>query len=355
MTAMLPASILALPALAPEVPAQYVLPGDDALAVPLTIALLEAGVITNAMLRPSRSATLAEIFGAQEKQLAERALAHWWTTLVRARPCKFFRWELHVQQLQDTGHGHDETNTAWFCFTRMGINDNYPPRFALSKGVEHLERLLEGFGQTVLAVLYDATTLLPDAHTPWRAIGWVESVHWGDSDNDVELLENRRIEHGCDTVADLLENEHVVTRAVFYRELPEWVCSPKRTRSRAEIEAAASTAFALQVVALCDALHALVSEPDFILTPADKGTYRCGRETIDGSMILLWKQHDVIGEMIDEYQNYLGNCGEYCDFIDANPVPMTAAGVREFMTKTEQAIQVAVLTEKLILLLGEQF
>ncbi|HBZ06055.1 MAG TPA: hypothetical protein DEP03_06580 [Massilia sp.] len=352
---MLPASILALPAIAPEVPAQYVLPGDDALAVPLTIALLEAGVISDAMLRTPRNALLVEVFGAQEKHLAERALAHWWTKLIRARPCKFFRWELHVQQLEDTGHGHDKAHTAWFCFTRMGCGNNFPPRFALSKGIEHLERLLEGFGQTVLAVLQDATLLLPDAHTPWGALGWVEAVHWRYSDNDIELLENRRIECGYDTVAELVENEHVVTREVFYRELPKWVCAPKRVRSRAEIEAAASTVFALQVVAVCDALHALVSQSDFILTPADKGTYRCGRETIDGSMILLWKQHDVIGEMIDEYLNELGNCGEYCDFIDANPVPMTAAGVHEFMTKTEQAIQVAVLTEKLILLLGEEF
>ena len=353
MTAMLPASILALPAIAAEVPAQYVLPGEDALAVPLTIALLEAGVISDAMLRAPSNALLVDVFGAQEKRLTERALAHWWTKLIRTWPCKFFRWELHVQQLSDTDY--DTTDTAWFCFTRIGLNNNYPPRFALAKGVEQLERLQEGFGQTVMAVLFDACQLLPDAHTPWSALGWVESFYWGDSDNYVELLENRRIEGGWDTVADLVENEHVVTREMFYRELPEWVCAPKRVRSRAEVGTATTTALARQVVEVCDALHTLVSGPGFILTPADKGTYRCRRETIDGSMILLWKQFDVVGEMIDEYLNDLGNCGEYCDFIDANPVPMTSAGVRDFMTKTEQAIQVAVLTEKLVLLLGEEF
>lgn len=352
---MLPASILALPALAPEVPAQYVLPGDDALAVPLTIALLEAGVITNAMLRPPCSATLAEIFGAQEKQLAERALAHWWTKLVRARPCKFFRWELHVQQLEDTGHGYDKDNTAWFCFTRMGYGTNYPPRFALAKGVEKLERLLEGFGQTVLAVLQDAADLLPDPQTPWHALRWAKCAFWDFTENDVELLEKRRIEGAYATVKDLVETEHIVTRAMFYAEIPEWVCAPKRVRSRAEIEAAASSKFARQVVDVCDALHDLVTHPDFILLPIDKGSSRSGHETIDASMILLWKQFDMIGETIDDYLNDLGNCGEYCEYIDANPVPMTAAGIRDFMTKTEQAIQVAVLTEKLVLLLGEEF
>jgi len=95
--------------------------------------------------------------------------------------------------------------------------------------------------------------------------------------------------------------------------------------------------------------------PDFNLVPIDKGASRCGLDTVDGSMILLWKQYDVIGETIDDFLNDLGNCGEYCEFIDANPVPMTAAGVREFLAKTEQALQVAVLTEKLVLLLGEEF
>lgn len=352
---MLPASFLALPALAPEVPAQYVLPGEDALAVPLLIALIEAGVVTDTMLRAPRNALLVDVFDAQEKQLAERALAHWWTNLVRARPCKFFRWEMHVQQLDDTGHGYDKSSTAWFCFERMQRDDDYPPRFALSKGVEKLESLLEGFGQTVLAVLHDASMLLPDSQAPWHAARWAEYVYWGEWDNDVEMLENRRIEGRYDTVAQLVENEHIVTRAMFFTDVPEWACAPKRVRSRAEIVAAASTAFARQVIEVCDALHELVNRPDFILDPSDKGAFRCGHDTIDASMILLWKPFDVISETIDHFLNDLGNCGEYVDFIDANPVPLTAAGVREFLTKTEQAIQVAVLTEKLVLLLGEKF
>ena len=352
---MLPASFLALPALAPQVPVQYVLPGEDALAVPLLIALIEAGVVTDAMLRAPRNALLVDVLVAQEKHLAERALAHWWTKLVRARPCKFFRWELHVQQLEDTGHGHDMASTAWFCFTRMNSHDDYPPRFALAGGVEKLERLLEGFGQTVLAVLRDASLLLPDSQTPWDAVRLAEYVYWGEWDNDVEMLENRRIEGNYATVAQLVENEHIVTRAMFFAEMPEWVCAPKRIRSRAEIESAASTAFARQVIEVCDALHELVNRPDFALDPTDKGAGRCGHDTIDASMILLWKPFDVISETIDHYLNDLGNCGEYVDFIDANPVPLTAAGVREFLTKTEQAIQVAVLTEKLVMLLGEKF
>lgn len=348
-----PVGALALPVFAPEVPARYVIPGADAMTVPLTIALLEAGVITDAMLRAPRNALLLDVFGEQEKQLSARALSHWWTKLIRETPCKFFRWSLHVQQLVDLPNGYDEPNTAWFCFSRIGEDI---PRFALARGVERLERVIEGFGQTVLAVLRDATMLLPESFNPWFAVDWADQLYWRESLDDVELLEMRREEGGYKTVQELLECEQVVTRAAFFAEIPEWVCSPKRVLSReAIVDAAGGDRFARQAIELCDALHALVSRPGFVLHPADKGAYRTGHYPIDGCMILLWKQYDVIGQTIDDYLNDIGTSGEYCEFIDANPVPMTAAGVREFMALTEQCIQVAVLVEKLVLLLGEKF
>lgn len=350
MIAIQPGASLALPLFGPEVPNCYTIPGVDQMTVPLTIALLDANIITDAMLRTPRNALLVDVFGETEKQLSQRALSHWWTRVIRANSCKFFRWSLHVQQLEDTGHSRE--TTAWFCLTRM---DGEIPRFALAPGVEKLERLLEGFGQTVLAVLRDATNLLPDSFTPWFARGWAESTYWQDSRDDIELLELRREMHGYDTVQELLEAEHVITRAVFYREMPEWVCEPERTRTRDEIVAAASTDLARRVIQACDELHALVSAPAFVLAPGDKGVWRCRQDTVDASMVLLWKQFDVVGQAIDDYLEDVGNCGEYCEFIDANPVPMTADGIRDFQIRTEQALQVAVLTEKLILLLGEKF
>jgi PRTRC genetic system protein F len=350
MSAMLPASVLALPQIAAEIPMRYIVPGGDALTVPLTIALLEAGVISDAMLRAPRNATLVDVFSADERQLSARALSHWWTRLIRNQPCKFFRWSLHVQQLEDTNY--DSATTAWFCFTR---NEGPIPRFALARGIERLECVMEGFGQTVLAVLRDATDLLPDSFTPWQAIGWAEYVYWDDTANDEELLEHRRELGGYKTVEEMLESDTVLTRAEFFHELPEWVCGPKRILSRAAItESAAGDLFASRVIEVCDALHALVSAPEFVLRPADKGVYRCAEDTVDGAMVLLWKQFDVIGQAIDDALEHIGSCGQYCEFIDANPVPMTADGVREFQIKTEQTLQVAVLTEQLILLLGER-
>lgn len=350
---MLPASVLALPQLAPEIPLHYSIAGVDALAVPLTIALLEAGLISNAMLRAPRNALLTEVFVDQEQQLAARALSRWWTNLIRAQPCKFFRWSLHVQQMDDTSY--DKATTAWFCLSRINGHEDQVPRFALGRGIERLEALKAGFGQTVLAVLRDATFLLPESFNPWFALDWADRSYWRESEDDAELLEIRRVEGNYKTVDELLENEQVTTRAMFYAELPEWVCMPSRILPRDEIEAAATSDFARRAIKLCDDLSALVTYPDFVLRPYHKGVHSCGEYPIDGCMVLLWKQYDVIGQTIDDYLEEIGNCGEYTELIDANPVPMTAAGVAEFITTTKQMIDVAVLVEQLLLLLGEKF
>lgn len=342
---------LALPLFAPDVPMHYTIPGIDTLTVPLTIALLEADVISNAMLRAPRNTLLVDVFGETEKQLCERALAHWWTRLIRANSCKFFRWELHVQQLENDGHGHDKSTTAWFCFDRMA---GEIPRFALSRGIGRLEAALEGFGQTVLAVLREATNLLPDSFTPWVAVGWAEWLHWSDSDNDKDMLEDFAEIHGI-TVEVTSESYDLMTRAKFFANVPEWVCRPRQVVTRAAIGAAGTGDFERSVIEVCDALHALVHRPDFVLEPVDKGAYRCGHDTVDASMVLLWNEGDVIGQVIDDYLEQVGSAGDYCEFIDANPVPMTADGIRAFQIRTEQTLQVAVLTEKLILLLGEKF
>lgn len=347
------AAILALPALAPEVPTRYTIPGAESLTVPLTISLIEAGVITDPMLRAPRNALLADVFGEQEKQLCARALSHWWTRLVRSRPCKFFRWKLHVQQMDELHDRYDKATTAWFCFSRI---EGEIPRFALAPGIERLERVLPGFGQTVLAVLRDAALLLPDSLTPWEALDWAECIYWDYTRDDVELLEHHRELDGYKTVQEMIERgEPVMTRAVFYNGMPKWVCEPQRVLSRDAITGALRDDFERRVVDLCDGLHALVNAPDFILRPEHKGVSRSGQDTVDGSMVLVWKPYDVIGQTIDDALEHIGNCGEYCEFIDTNPVQMTAAGIREFQVMTEQTIQVAVLVEQLLLLLGEKF
>lgn len=343
---------VALPALDPAIPLELHVPAAGGLSVPLAIALLEANIITDRMLKLGRNATLVEVFGEpDERELTMVALSRWWAGLIKRYSCKFFRWNLHVQQLVDTGHAYDDAMTAWFCFTRQQNRDI--PRFSLARRTEQLEAVLEGFGQTVLAVLYDATLRLPDSFTPWRAAEFAEYTYWNFAANDEEMLEELREMNGYETTARVVEELDPVTRAAFYSQLPRWVAAPQRVVSREAIERAARERFEKSVIAACDAIAELVSQPGFFLHPSDIGAHRCGLDSTDGSMVLLWTGEDMVGRVIDDTLNQFWEGGNSSEFIDTHPVPMTAAGVLEFQKLAEQMMQLAVLTERLVLLVGD--
>lgn len=349
---MMPAATsraLTIPHLSPAIPLKYLISGEDSLVAPLTIALLEADVITNAMLRHPANAALSQTLGGA-RDLAARALSKWWEVTIKANSCKFFRWQLHVQNLDSRHISPEFDDSAWFIFTRMY---GEIPRFGLEKRITQLETTLEGFGQTVLAVLKDATLRLPDSFSPWSALWMAEFMYWEDSQTDEELLENTRELREYETVQQVIADGDVVTREMFFRNMPRWVTAPIRVLSRDAVGAAALGQFEQRVVAACDAIAKLVNEPGFTLAPSDKGAYRSGQDTTDGAMVLLWREGDVIGQVIDDCLTDVAESGDSTEFIDANPVPMTADGIRHFQDLTEQAMKLAVLTEKLILLIGE--
>ncbi len=351
---MMHSTALALPALSPAVPLEMYIPGQNTLVAPLTIALLEANVITDAMLRPGPNATLVQVLGEpDERELSMLAMTKWWYSLIRAHSCKFFRWELHIHKLADHGNGTQNIDemTAHFCFSRIQSGDI--PRFALARRTEQLEARLEGFGQTVLAVLFDASLMLPESLTPWRALDWVEWLYWSNSTTDEEPLEDQRDMNGYATVAELLENDDVLTREEFYKNMPRWVVAPRRVASRKAIVRAAREGFETDVIAACDAITGLVNSPEFVLRPWHKGTERCGYDSVDACMVLLWHEADVLSRVMDEAMDMYGESGESTWDIDINPVQMTAEGIREFQLHTKQMLQLAVLVERLVLLIGD--
>lgn len=346
---------LSLPTLPSTLPVLMHIPGQDALVVPLAIALLEANVITDAMLAPGPDATLIQVFGEpDERELSMVALSRWWQRMIRNHSCKFFRWDLSVHKLELNGNNvaDVDANTAFFCFSRQNGDI---PRFSLARCAELLEARLEGFGQTVVAVLFDACLMLPDSFNPWYAVDMAEWLYWGNSKNDEEMIEQYRVENGIETTREVIEDFDVMTRAKFYAHIPRWVTAPRRTVSRESILCAARKGWEQQVVAACDAIHQLVNDPAFTLRPGHKGKHRAGLDCIDASMVLLWREGDELGAVIDEALEMFGQTGDYVDFIDINPVPMTAAGIHEFQAHTKQMMQLAVLTERLILLIGDPF
>jgi PRTRC genetic system protein F len=336
---------LSLPALSRDVPTRYCIPGEAILATPLAIALLDADLITDSMLAEP---------GAHEHKLVEQALSTWWMELNARNPMKYFRWTLHVQELDDLTGRHEQKTSppvAWFCVSQH--RDFEVPRWTLQRRLLELEDLLPGFGQEVLAVLLHTCLHLPNALDPWRAADWAEWLWWGHSENDADLIEQFRADNGYETAEDVLRDSDVMTRERFYEHMPRWVTAPRQTLPKDTLVAAATTPFARDVIAACDALSAFASSSAFTLSPSDVGSHRTGHEMVGGCMVLLWTCPGVIGQAIDEAVDLAYQGGECVEFIDSYPLELNGAAFQQYAARTEQILQLATLAERLIELIGE--
>jgi len=348
---MMGQGLLAMPTLHAGIPSTVRLREPNSLVAPLAIALLQANQITDAMLRPRPNAPLMEVFAEpDERALAVAALSTWWTSIQYYS--KYFNWQLHVQQLPEDGYRQPPNDGAiWFCMTR---NSGVPmPRFALEPRITAMEQHLAGFGQTVLAVLHDATMYLPNALDPWRAVSAAEWLHWHDCQTDEELLEDQREERGYDTIQQVIDDGDILTRAEFYGDMPRWVTNPRRVVARGEIVAAASNSFHHDVIAACDAIAALVNGPEFTIRPHEVGAHNYPADCVDGCMVLLWRNNDQISRVLDDELNMHGESGDYIEFIDTQRLVPSSAAIKKYQSRTRQVMQLAQLTERLLELIGE--
>lgn len=336
---------LALPVIDHQVPACYHIPGKAILAAPLAIALLEAEMITDGMLAEP---------GVTEHKLVEQSLTAWWSELQERNPTRHFRWELHVQELEDltgTFSAKDAPPVAWFCITH---NSNFElPRWTLQRRICELENLLPGFGQEVLAVLQHTCLHLPNALDPWRAVEWADWLWWGHSENDADLIEQFCEDNGFATAEEAMRDNDIMTRERFYEHMPRWVTSPRQTITKDCLVAAATTPFAQDVIAACDALSSFASGSTFKLSPPDVGAHRTGHETVGGCMVLMWTCPGVIGQAIDEAVDLAYQGGECVEFIDSYPLEFSGAAFEKYKQRTAQIMQLAVLAERLIDLIGD--
>lgn len=346
---MMSQGTLALPALHPSVPSAVTLRQQNTLVSPLAIALLEANIITAAMLQPQPNMKLVEVFShPDERALTEKSLSAWWSSI--QYPSKHFHWNMHVQQLEDSPAAPGE---IFFCLTRS--TNSGPPRWTLAKHIMQLEQTLTGFGQTVLALLFDVMEHMPTAFDLTYAYNIARDWHWQDTDSDEELLEIIRNENGYETIQQVIDDDSVITRAVFYKDMPEWATAPKRVQTRAAIAASCTTQFEHDVLAACDAISALACEPTFRLNRHEIGAHCAGADTVDACMVLLWKEHDVNSHVIDQYLENLGSAGEYNEFIDAFPLLPSARAIRRYQKRTECMMRLAQAAERLLDLIGEPY
>ena len=319
---------LSLPSIAPGVPQRYAVHGPTSMSAPLAIALIKLGLITNADLTRS----------AHETDLVQLALTRWWSQ--NANGFTLFNWALRVQTLHEYGPDHAGDTNPWFCLTFVGDI----PRFSLALRVGELEGELEGFGQTVLAVLEDAFDYLPVAWTLGEVLGMASWVHWmGENDETLAL------EEWADVGEDAPD---IFTRAEFFNSIPEWAALPRRVRTRAELEIAASSDLGKNIIKTCDAISTLVNSPGFILPRHGARLREMQMATLEACAWIRWTDEDVTGRIVDDFIDEEGQTGEYVHFIGARPVKPTVAGVRRYLAETENMLQMALLVEQLMIHLG---
>ena len=352
---MISAGTLALPSMHAAIPAALTLRQSSRIDQPLAIALLEANIITDAMLQPRPNMPLVDVFrGPDERALCIEGLSTWWNSLQYQSISSIFHWNLHVQELNDWAGTHPElAGHLWFCLTRDQKTEI--PRFELHQRITQLENTLPGFGQTVMALLRDAIFHLPTAFDLWFAEDIAQNWLWQDATCDEELLENARVEGGFETVQEVLDSGHVTTMAEFFRDTPAWVTTPARALSRKKIRRAAKSDFELAVVAACDAISAVASAPGFTVKSHQVGSHQAGCDSIDSCAVLLWRQDSEAVHVIDNHLDHIGNSGEYTEFIDAAPVEPSHAGILAYKTRTENIMRLAQATERLLNLVGEPF
>ena len=347
-------SVLALPRLGAGIPFEYRVPGGQSgICAPLALALLESPTLADKVFSLGPNALLADVFAdLHERDLATRALGRWWEELRRRYPMQLFKWTLMVSELEDLPDSHrfdpdrcPPGNHAWFCISR---DENAPlPRVSLARAAGQLEGRLEGFGQSVIALLEDALRHLPECATPWLAHRGAHWLHWLDTENDEELVELTRSIGG--SLEDLL------TREKFFEGMPRWVVAPQRTLTRNQIVRAAREGFEKKVIAACDAISALASHPDFNIDSGECGTEVVGYDSVNGMAFITWQAFDVRGNVIDDIVNQIEQAGDCVDFIDMQHIELTSIGVGEWMRRTENMVHLAHLTERLVLLIGEPF
>lgn len=344
---------LGLPRLADSIPFEYRVPGDSGICAPLALALLESPALGDTMFSLGPNALLADVFAdLHERDLATRALTNWWTDVQRRYPTNMFKWTLLVSELDDLpdsrwNRGHDlpPGKYAWFCLSRDEKANI--PRVSLARAAEELEKSLEGFGQTVIAVLEDAVSYLPECLTLWRAHHAAQWLHWHETENDDDLIALAR--ENQEDPADLL------TRAIFFESMPTWAVAPQRTVTRKQIVRAAREGFERQVISACDAISKLVNRPDFNVNTFECGTQTAGYDSVEGMLVISWREGDTPGDVIDDMLNHIGQGGDYVHFIDMRRIELRADAVAEWMRRTENMVHLAQLTERLLNLIGDPF
>lgn len=133
---------------------------------------------------------------------------------------------------------------------------------------------------------------------------------------------------------------------------PRWIAAPVRQKSRQQLRKVRSTHGKLALAA-CDAIHAFVLNERFALKKYHFDNRDLWMDSVGSCLFLRWSSDDCFIRVLDDALEMTYGCGEYNEFISANPVSKPQQ-LPLHMKQIEQMCELAVLVERLLLQIGEE-
>ncbi|QTD91783.1 PRTRC system protein F [Burkholderia anthina] len=344
------APALALPRIAAGVPTRYVTSTDHGsdghFAHELALALMRGKLLTD------DDAVNADSH-RDETELARHAITREW--LDRTDGLMIFEWNLRVSEesYSPTVYASGSARSAWLSIHSNEGAGSAPCRY-LSAGINHLENVMPGLGQTALAVLYEACHhYLPSVCTPRETLYLAEYQYWQGYANEADALEELMFFYDTDpaktTAEEFFAEYSVPRRADFFRGAPEWITEPVQVLSTADVGYASLVDDTAAAVAnACDEIHHLIVHGG----PFARVDCRdAGHGTVDYSMYLFWDQQDGTDRILDDFiENEL-----QADPLDASCVvqlPLAGNAIGNWFVRMSNTARLARAVETLLDLLA---
>lgn len=291
----------------------------------------------------------------QEAQFVHFGLRNWWKRITA--PLQIFNWNLVVEETPECNRGmwraSDINRPNIFISLQHGQNTLVEvPRFNISDRISTLEEECPGFGETVLAALYDASRLLPGINTPRDTMSQIAFTYWQGCSDETEYLEYLADDMEGETPADRIKNAKEAydgpTREWIDTMIPRWVQTPKRQRSRDDIAFRATSKLARAVSTALD---------NMVLAAGARPLFESDNNEAEGfctsvSLFLNWDDQDVVYRAFDDMANDAAQAGDehtYQDFFEFVP---GESNLKKWKKGMENMIHLAQATEELVRLIG---
>ncbi|KVP60785.1 hypothetical protein WJ91_06225 [Burkholderia ubonensis] len=332
---------LTLPRIANEVPTRYVVGESGQFAHNLALALMRGHMLT------FEDAQLADDH-RDEPELARIALTRTWQEFTDAH--SIFEWSLRVSS-DARGPSYYRTgddNSVWLSIHTEEGAGSAPVRF-LRGSITHLEHVMPGLGQTVLAVLYEACThYMPSVLTPSETLAIAGYMYWQGHADEIDALPELRAynDDESSTPDEFFETYSIPRRAEFFRDAPEWLVKPHQVLNTFDVHRAAERdEIAALAVSACDEIHRLISrEGPFARIDCRDSNAGPG---IDFSLLLLWDHDDGTGRILDDFFEHEMQ-GDALEAACAINLPLAGKAVSNWFARMRNTARLAVAVEHLL-------